>query len=143
MQRGFTLIELMIVVAIVGILAAIAIPAYQDYVLRARVSEGLALASFAKTTVAENAQSGQSSLALGYGPPDATTSVSSISINGSTGVISILYSQRVAPAGANLLALTPSASGVALAANSTPTGHIDWDCTSGTLATRYRPSNCR
>ena len=58
LQQGFTLIELMIVIAIIGILAAIAIPAYQDYTVRAKVSEGLSLADAAKTTLAEGFQSG-------------------------------------------------------------------------------------
>ena len=70
-QKGFTLIELMIVVAIVGILAAVAIPAYQDYTVRARVAEGLGLASAAKVSVAENAANGSADLSLGYTAPTA------------------------------------------------------------------------
>jgi type IV pilus assembly protein PilA len=146
-QKGFTLIELMIVVAIIGILAAVAIPAYQDYTVRARVSEGLGLASAAKLTVAENAANGNAFNA-GFVPiadaaTGATTNVASLNINGTNGQITVGYTTRVAESGANTVILTPTASSDVLANGTIPTGPINWTCTGGTVVTRYRPAACR
>src|SRR5437016_2443137 len=109
-QQGFTLIELMIVVAIVGILAAIAIPAYQDYTVRAKVSEGLSLSNAAKIAVEDTFQS------LGVGPTTnasagyaglttATSYVTSVSI-GASSVIAIVYSAGAGPMSGVTLSLT-------------------------------------
>jgi len=138
-QQGFTLIELMIVVAIIGILAAVAIPAYQDYTIRARVTEGLSLASAAKVTVAENAASGSASLASGWTAPTATDNVTSVAVGGD-GTITITYTAR---AGGGTITLVPTAGGAALVAGTPPADAIAWSCTGGTLLAKYRPANCR
>ncbi len=133
-QKGFTLIELMIVVAIIGILAAVAIPAYQDYTIRARVTEGLNLASSAKLAVSETAISNNAlpatQAATGYTSPAATANVSSIAI-GANGLITVTYT---AAAGGGTIIMTP-----ALQAN----GDVTWNCTGGTLLAKYRPASCR
>ena len=138
-QQGFTLIELMIVVAIIGILAAVALPAYQDYTVRARVTEGLSLASAAKTAVAENAASGVA-LDSGWTAPAATDAVASVAVDGATGVITITYE---AIAGGGDITLVPNDSAGALVSGTIPDGAITWDCTGGSLDAKYRPANCR
>ncbi|MES0873756.1 pilin [Sinimarinibacterium thermocellulolyticum] len=137
-QQGFTLIELMIVVAIIGILAAIAIPAYQDYTIRAQVSEGINLAAGAKTAVAEvfqdsgtfpgsNASAGLSQAASITGKYVTQVAV------GASGVITATYGNEVnTKIAGGTCTMTPTDAG----------GSVEWDCTCS-FATKWRPNACR
>lgn len=144
-QQGFTLIELMIVVAIIGILAAIALPAYQDYTIRSRVSECVILASGAKATVAENAANKASKNNLGIGDDSdgnviaqATKNCESVTVD-DNGVITATATEAGASA---VIVLTPKSGGNAIVAGTVPTEAIVWECTTSTDP-KYAPAECR
>lgn len=137
-QKGFTLIELMIVVAIIGILAAVALPAYQDYTTRSKMTEVLIMGAPAKLAVAETTSSlGQLNLVTasnsGYTFPGPTKYVSTVAIaNDGSGVVTIT---STVPNATGDVLLSPTTVG-------TDTGQLRWTCSS-TIAAKYLPSECR
>jgi type IV pilus assembly protein PilA len=151
-QKGFTLIELMIVVAIIGILAAVALPAYQDYTVRAKVSEALLALSTAKTAVSETyanagqmlpsansmgveSQSSKYVTGLGWTPIDAYGGYVIVTLSNDTGLASA--------AGTTFVLRGEDATG---RANGASTGKVGWECGkrgADTMPAKYLPGSCK
>ncbi len=135
LQKGFTLIELMIVVAIIGILAAVALPAYQDYTLRAKVSEVLLAASSAKNNVAEYAQTNSALPTSAQLSVESQTStyVTSVSWDGTK-----IVATAKGTGNSNIDAKTIELTATYLSAN----GQVTWSC-GGSIDSKYRPASCK
>lgn len=147
-QKGFTLIELMIVVAIIGILAAVALPAYQDYTIRAKISEAVLAGSTCRTAVTEAYQAASSIPTAGnFGCESSGASAVSKYVQsvetGANGVITVTTTSEssLKDAGNKTIIMTPKT-----AAGATPavgTGVGSWICSPGSMPAKYLPASCR
>ncbi len=133
-QKGFTLIELMIVVAIIAILAAIALPAYQDYLVKSRVSEVILAASSARTTVSEAAATDTGSTMPASVPIETQSSKYVASVGYSAGVITAVSR--------DLGGSTEEAQTITLTGSKSANGQVRWVC-DGTIPAKYRPATCQ
>jgi type IV pilus assembly protein PilA len=167
-QRGFTLIELMIVIAIIGTLASIAIPTYQDYIIKTKIIEGLSLADSAKTAISENVVQGVK-FDSGWVPPAPTRIVSAdplglshlvtdsgISINNANGEITITYTNKIGSGSPTLLLIPVDGANPLVPGQLIQGGMVNWQCHSsnpplnnvlrnhtGTMDPKFAPADCR
>lgn len=143
-QKGFTLIELMIVIAIIGILAAVALPAYQDYTVRAKLSEAVLAASSARTAASEayaslgEMKDSADSMGIQSQASKFVASVGWTKTSATVGVITVTtVATAVLPTDAQGKTVTLTGTGVPT------TGQVDWVCAPGTMPAKYLPGSCK